>query len=163
MSEDPPKRLARCRDARLGGPARIEPGALHAEHRAVIAGHGGDQRREAAHGRAFAIAKLRMEAQRREAASREPASMQIALGMATGDGAALPPQAARRFGRVVVAAAARGRHSPRIAVRGRLQGEEGARLVERRAQRRRADAVADEVEQVAVLPARGVGLMLNCT
>ena len=65
------------------------------------------------------------------------------------DRAALPPQAARRFGGVVVAAAARGRRS--------RQGEEGARLVERRAQRRRAGAVADEVEQVAVLPGRGVG------
>ena len=72
MTEDPPERLARRGDARLGGRARIEPGALHAEHGAVVAGHGGDQRREPAHRRAFAIAKLGMEAQRREAAARSP-------------------------------------------------------------------------------------------
>ena len=149
MTEDPPERLARVRDARLGGPSRIEPGALHAEDGAVFAGDGGDQRREPAHRRAFAIAKLGVIAQRREAAARQPASVQVALGMAAGDGAALPPQAARRFGGVVGAAAARGRRS--------RQGEEGARLVERRAQRRRAGAVADEVEEVAVLAGRGVG------
>ena len=75
--------------------------------------------------------------------------MQIALGMGAADRAALPPQAACRFGGVVVAGRARGRHS--------RQGEEGPRLVERRAQRRRAGAVADEVEQIAVLAGRGVG------
>ena len=90
-----------------------------------------------------------MEAQRREAASQESARAEIALGVGAVDRAALPPQAARRFGGVVVAAAARGRRS--------RQGEEGARLVERRAQRRRAGAVADEVEEIAVLAGRGVG------
>ena len=49
----------------------------------------------------------------------------------------------------IARAPARGRRS--------RQGEEGAGLVERRAKRRRARAVADDVEQVAVLPRRGVG------
>ena len=59
------------------------------------------------------------------------------------DGAATPPEAARRLRRVVGATLARGRRS--------RQGEEGASLVERRAQRRRAEPMADEVEQVAML------------
>ncbi len=127
-AEDPAERLARRRDARLGGPARIEPGALHAEDGAVIAGDGGDQRREPAHGRAFAIAKLGMEAQRAKRQRDEAARVEIGFGVGAVDRAALPPQAARRFGGVVVGPAARGRRN--------RQGEEGARLVERRAQRR---------------------------
>ena len=68
--------------------------------------------------------------------------MEIGFGVGAADGAATPLQAARRFHRVVRFASAR-------RWRGR-QGEEGAGLVEGRAQRRRADAVADDVEQVAV-------------
>ena len=120
--------------------------------RTVAAGDGGDQRREPAHCRAFAVAKRGVEAQRREAAARQTPRMQIAFGMAAVDGAAAPPQAACRLGRVVGRVRSRRQRSPRIAIRDRLQGEEGARLVERRAQRRRAGAVADQVEQVAVLP-----------
>ena len=78
VTVDAPERLARGRDARLGGRARVEPGALHAEHGAVVAGYGGDQRRQAAHGRAFAVAKLGVEAQRREAAARETPRLEIA-------------------------------------------------------------------------------------
>ena len=77
--------------------------------------------------------------------------------MGAADRPALPPQAARRFGGVIRAAESSRRRRPRIGVRGRLQGEEGARLVERRAQRRRAGAVTDEIEQVAVFGGRGVG------
>ena len=128
VTVDAPERLARRRDARLGGRAGVEPGALHAGDGAVVAGHGGDQRREAAHRRAFAIAKLGVEAQRREAAARETPRLEIAFRMRAVDGAAAPPQAPRRFRRVVGAALARGRRS--------RQGEEGAGLVERRAQRR---------------------------
>ena len=106
-----------------------------------------------------------MEAQCREPAACQPARVQISLGMGAGDGAALPPQAARRFGRVIAVACARRRRSPRIAdrrsprigVRARRQGEKRARLVERRAQRRRVHAMADEVEQVAMNSRRGVG------
>ena len=83
--------------------------------------------------------------------------MEVALRVSAVDGAATPPQAARRFRRVVAVALARRRRSPRNGVRGRLQGEEGAGLVERRAQRRRARAMADEVEQVAMLTRRAVG------
>ena len=58
---DAAERLPGRRDARrLGGPARIEPGALHAEDGAVAAGviragDGGDQRRKPAHGRTVAV------------------------------------------------------------------------------------------------------------
>ena len=149
VAKDAPERLARGRNARLGGQSRVEPGALHAEHGAAVAGHGGDQRRQATHGRAFAVAKLWVEAQRREAAAREPPRLEIALGMGAVDGAAAAPQAPRRFGGVVGAALARGRRS--------RQGEEGAGLVERRAKRRRAGTVANEVEQVAMLPLGRIG------
>ena len=90
-----------------------------------------------------------MEAQRREAAARETPCQEVRLGVGAVDGAAAPPQAARRFGRIVCVGLARRRRS--------RQGEEGARLVERRAQRRRVRAVTDDVEQVAVLARRGVG------
>jgi len=40
-------------------------------------------------------------AQRREAAAREPAGVQITFGMAAVDGPATPPQAARRLGGVI--------------------------------------------------------------
>ena len=135
MTEDTSERFPRRSDVRLGRQAWGEPRALHAADGAVGAGHGGDQRRQAAHRRAFAIAKLGVVAQRREAAARETAGVQIGFGMGSIDGAATPPQAARRFGRVVAVAVARSRRS--------RQGEEGAGLVERRAQRRRVDAVAD--------------------
>ena len=65
------------------------------------------------------------------------------------DGAASPPQAASRFGGVVSAGIARSRRS--------RQGEEGAGLVERRAERRRARAMADEVEEVAMAPDGRIG------
>ena len=68
---DAAERLARRRDARLGGPARIEPGALYAEDGVVVAGDGGDQRRKPADAIAVAVAKLRVEAQCREAAARK--------------------------------------------------------------------------------------------
>ena len=109
---------------------------------AVVAGHGGDQRRQAADGRAFAVAKLRMETQRREPAAREASGPEVRFGMGAVHRAATPPQAARRFGGVVVARIARSRRS--------RQGEEGAGLVERRAEGRRVRAMTDEVEQVAV-------------
>ena len=77
--------------------------------------------------------------------------MEIALGVRAVDGAATRPETARRFGGVVgiARALARGRRS--------RQGEEGAGLVERRAKRRRARAVAHEVEEVAVLAGGRVG------
>ena len=95
--------------------------------------------------------------ERREPATRQAAGAEIGLCVGAADRPALPPQAARRFGGVIRAAESRRRRRPRIGVRGRLQGEEGARLVERRAQRRRAGAVTDEIEQVAVFGGRGVG------
>ena len=61
---DAPERLARRRDACLGGPARIEPDALYAEDGAVgartgvFARTGGDQRRKPAKAVANAVAML---------------------------------------------------------------------------------------------------------
>ena len=65
------------------------------------------------------------------------------------DGAATPPEAARRVGAVVAFGAGNGLR--------RRQCEEGARLGEGDAERARARGDADEVEEVAVLPRRGVG------
>ena len=90
-----------------------------------------------------------MVAQGGEAAAREPPGAQIDLGMGAVDGAAAPPEAACRLGGVVGVARARSRRS--------RPGEEGARFFERRAQRRRADAVADDVEQIAMLPRGRIG------
>ena len=95
-----------------------------------------------------------MEAQCREPAARQTAGPEIGLGVGAADRTALPPQAACRFGRVIRAVRAHGRRSPRIGVQRRLQGAEGARFVERRAQRRCNRAVADEVEEIAVRPGR---------
>ena len=142
-------------DARPGGPSRVEPGALHAGDGAVVAGHGGDQRRQTPDGRAFAVAKLGVIAQRREAALQEPPGAEMRFSVRAVDGAATRPETARRLLRVV--RVARGRRSPRNEVRDKLQGEEGPRLVERRAQRRRARAVADDIQQVAMLGRRGIG------
>ena len=141
-SVDAAERLARGRDVRLGGQARIEPGALHAVDGAVVAGHGGDQRRKTAQGRAFAIAKLGMEAQCREPAAREPAGVEVGFGMGAADGAATPPEAAGRF--CCVVALARRRRS--------RQGEEGAGLGERRAKRpaRPSDAGRDRAGRRAL-------------
>ena len=80
---------------------------------------------------------------------REPTGVEIGLGVGTADGAATPPQAAGRFRGVVSVRLARARRS--------RQSEEGAGLMERRAQCRRIGAVADKIEQIAMLPGRRVG------
>ena len=80
---------------------------------------------------------------------REPPGMEICLRVGAADGAAAPPKAAGRFGGVVGARFARARRS--------RQGEEGTGFSERRAQRRRAAAVADEIEQVAMFRGGRVG------
>ena len=80
---------------------------------------------------------------------REPPGVEVRLGVASADGAATPPKAAGRFGGVVSVRLARARRS--------RQSEKGAGLIERRAQRRRIGAVADEIEQIAMLPCRRVG------
>ena len=69
---DTPQRLTRRRDARLGGPARIEPDALQAEDGAVgaptgvFARTGGNQRRKPGKAVAIAVAMFRVKAQCRE-------------------------------------------------------------------------------------------------
>ncbi len=78
--------------------------------------------------------------------------MQIALGGGAGDGPATPPQAARRLGGVIRLFDRRTRRRSL-----RRQCQEGARLGERGAERRRVRAVADDVEQVAVLAGGHVG------
>ena len=110
------------------------------------AGDGGDQRGQAAHAAAVAVEQCGMEAECREAAAGEPAGVKVRFRMGAVDGTAAAPQAPRRLGGVVGVARARNRRS--------RPGEESAGLIERRAKRRRADAVADDVEQIAML-ARG--------
>ena len=95
-----------------------------------------------------------MKAQHREAAAPNAARLEVRLGMGAVDGAAAPPEAAGRFGGVVGAARVGGRH--------RRTGKEGARLVERRAKRRRVDAMADDVEQVAMFARRRIGELPGC-
>ena len=84
-----------------------------------------------------------------------PRDAEVALRLRAVDGAATRPETARRFRGVV--RVARGRRRLRSAVRRSREREEGARLVERRAQRRRAGAVTDDVEQVAVRPIGRIG------
>ena len=64
-------------------------------------GHGGDQRRQAAHAAAVAVEERGVEAERGEAAAMNGAGAEIRLGMGAVDGAAALPQAARRFSAVV--------------------------------------------------------------
>ena len=149
------KRFAGMRNARLGGRPRIEPSALDAGEDAVIAGNGTDQCGQPARAGAVAVEQFGMKAQRREGAMREPAGVEICLGVGAADGAAAPPKAAGRFGGVVAVPLVRAWRS--------RQCEEGAGFIERGAQRRRTGTVADEIEQIAMLPCRRVGLMLNCT
>ena len=104
----PVTRACQCpRRPRLPGPGGRVRDVLAAGDRDE--GDGGDQRRKPADAIAVAVAKLRVEAQCREAAARQPAGMQIGLGMGAGDRAALPPQAAGRLGRVKRVARARRR------------------------------------------------------
>ena len=108
-----------------------------------VAGDGGDQRRQAANAAAVAIEERGVEAQRREAAAVDGARPEIRLGVCAVDGAATPPEAARRVGAVVVfGGAGGGLHRRRC--------EEGARLGEGDAERARAGGDADEIEEVAV-------------
>ena len=91
----------------------IEPCAQHAADDVTIgafprtgvfpcaAGDGGDQRGQAAHAAAVAVEQRRVVAQRREAAAREPAGVEVRFRMGAIDGAAAPPQAACRLGGVV--------------------------------------------------------------
>ena len=142
----------RC-DARLGGPARIEPGALHAED-GTVAGvartgrDGGTHRREPAHSRDVAVAEFGMAAQFREPAARHAAGVKIGLGMSARDRPALPPEPARGFGLLVRALRTRCLHSRR--------GDEGAGLDERRAPRRCPGATTDETEKIAVIAVGGI-------
>ena len=74
------------RNTRLDERVRVKPGALHAEHGAVVAGQDGDQSREAADERASAVAKLGVEAQAVEAGAVERrAKRRCALAMAMAD------------------------------------------------------------------------------
>ena len=104
---------------------------------------------QTAHAGGVAVEQFGMKAQRREGAMRETQGLEICLGMGAADGAAAPPQAAGRFGGVVAVPLVRARRS--------RQCEEGAGLIERGAQRRRIGAVADKIEQIAMLSCRGVG------
>ena len=97
-----------------------------------------------------------MEAQRREAAVPQSPGAEVGVGQGAFEGAATSPQAPGRGGAVP----GRGRAGPnglRDVAHHHRQGEEGAGLVEGGAERRGADAVADEVEEVAVLSGGGIG------
>ena len=146
---DPPERLARGVEIRLDGRERIEPGALHAGDGPVASGHGGDQGGQAAGPVVLAVAQRRVKAQRREAAMREPPGAQVAFRVGAVDGAALAPQAPGRGAGVPACATKRSRRC--------RQRQKGSRLGERRAQRGRSRAVANDIEQVAVFAGGGVG------
>ena len=65
---DAPERFARANEIGLGGTLGVEPGALHALDGAIIAGDGGDQRRQAVDAVIPAMDEIGMEPQGREAA-----------------------------------------------------------------------------------------------
>ena len=122
--EDTAQRLARTRNVRLGGRARIEPCALDSVDHAIVTGDGGDECGQPAHRTrlygALAVEQFRMKPQRGEAAAREPAGAEISFHMGAVDGAAALPQAAGRFSCIVRHASMafdggqrRERHGPR--------------------------------------------------
>ena len=114
-----------------------------------VGGDGCDEGRQAAHAAAVTVEERGMEAERGEAAAVDGACPEVGLGVRAVDCAAALPQAARRLTGIVRVGRARCRRS--------RQGEEGAGLGHGVAERHAAHAVADEVEEVAVRPLRGVG------
>ena len=147
---DASKRLARTRHAGLGRAGGIEPGAVHALERAVVAGHGADQRGEAPPGaRSGPVGKRAMKPQCREPAAVNGAGAKIRLGVGVVDGTAPVPEIPGGFGAVVGVVIGSGG-------RNRLR-QEPARLGERLAQRGRSGGEPDEIEQVAVFPGGRVG------
>ena len=144
-------------NALWGGSVGVEPGALHACEGAVGVGDGGDQGGEAGEpARLVAVGERGMEAQRRKAADVQAAGAEVAFRVGAAEGAAGAPQAPGRSGAVP----GRGRVCAvglRVPALRCGQGEEGAGLVEGGAEGACPDAVADEVEQVAVLAGRRIG------
>ena len=108
----------------LAGTLGVKPGALHALDGAIIAGDGGDQRREAVDAVISTMDEIGMKPQGREAAMADGAGVQVGFRMGSIDGPATPPEAARRFLTVIAAGviAASGGD-------GRRQNEEGAGLL----------------------------------
>ena len=153
---DPAEGLTGGGDVCLGGSGRIEPGALDAQDPAVVTGDGGDKGGEALDGPALAIAQGGMEAQRREAATREPPGEEVGLGVGAADGAAPAPQSPGRPGGVIGVFG-----SIRCAVGTPVHGhggrsQKGIRLGEGGTEGRGAGSDSDDVEEVAVLAGGGV-------
>ena len=121
---DAPERFARAGEVGLGGSLGVKPGTLHALDGAIIAGDGGDQRREAVDAVISTIDEIGMKPQGRKAAMADGAGVQIGFRMSSIDGPATPPEAARRFLTVIAAGVIAA-----ICGDGRRQNEEGAGLI----------------------------------
>ena len=99
-----------------------------------------------------------MKPQGREAAMADGAGVQIGFRMGAIDGPATPPEAAIRFFTVIATGVIAA-----IGGSGRRQCEEREGFLHGVPQRCSAGVQTDEIEQIAMLVGRGVGLMLNCT
>ena len=149
----------------LSGRPRIKPGALDAGDIAVDIGDGSKQRRPAFEQSVSvcAIIDRRVVAQGGPVEpSGDATGAQIGLRRCAGNRPSGSEQATRRFGR-----ATRCRwhmtELRRRSDRGRRQGEKAARFVDRFAKAIQVAVEADQIEQIAMLAGRGVGLMFNCT
>ena len=166
------KGAARIGERRFGCPPWIQPGALNAGDIAVDIGDGSKQRRP---GFQRSIAGFRWGRPRcaivdrrviAQGGSVEPTGdatgAQIGLGRCAGNGASCMKQALRRSGR----AARCWWHMAEIrrrCDRGTRQGEKAARFVHRFAKAVQIAVETDQIEQIAMLAGRGIGLMYNCT
>ena len=92
---DAPECFTRANEIGLGGTLGVEPGTLHALDGAIIAGDGGDQRREAVDAVISTMDEIGMKPQGRKAAIADGAGVQVGFRMSSIDGPATPPEAAR--------------------------------------------------------------------
>ena len=165
IAEQMAEGTARIGERRLVGSPWIEPGALNAGDIAVEVGDGSKQRRPAFERSIvrLAVVDRRVIAQGGPVEpSGDATGPQISFGQRAGNGVASTKQAARRFGR-----GGRGWwHMTEIRRRwdrGTRQGEKAARFVHRLAKIAQVAVEADQVQEIAMLAGRVVGLMFNCT
>ena len=149
---------ARRRDRRFAGRPWIEPGAVRTGHRAIERRDRRDQRGPGIPSPvtavviAAAIPAARVEAEGLTAPQIvDPAGAKVGLGQGAGERLGHGPEPARRFGRAL-----RGGRSWRGRRFGAGQREEASRLLGDLAELAQPAALADHVEQVAVLGRGGI-------
>jgi hypothetical protein len=152
VAEQQSEGAARPNKRRLAGGGGLEECAMHAGHRAVGGGNGGDQGRPlgASHARIGPVDNTRMESQSGFPPSEyDAASGEIARGQVAGEEPGRREQALRGGGGIGGNGLAGGRWTIT------RQTQEGGRFVERRA-KIQAPVGGNHIEQVAAFRGRGV-------